>query len=458
MYQRIFAFSRQCRSSLSQSQWIRYGAKVLLFIGRRLKVFANASTEMLRYPLLQCKYWVKKNAIRNKDTINVAFQMVHASAWKLGYLYSLLERTERFRPYVVICPHFPCSEEVQRLEFQECETLCRQRGYEFFETIQKGVNVPLNKTGMPKADIVFMQNSWERTLPQYKINAWSNALPCYVPYFFTMNILDKANYAKPFHKKLWRHFLESEWHEETARRYKRWYQKKNTYVSGYPGLDRFFLPEPYSDPWRAVTVSAEDNRKRIIYAPHHTISSDDAGLAYSTFEKNGWYMLELAMEYSDRCIFAFKPHPLLYDKLLESPEWGKTAADRYWEYWESLDNAFVVWGDYEDLFNTSDAMIHDCNSFLAEYLSTGKPTLFLMADSAVDERTNQFGKVLLNAHYKANEKEDIRDFLDTVVLNGFDKNKELRKKVVQNNLISNGSSASYKIFNHINIILNDRNN
>ncbi|WP_165385745.1 CDP-glycerol glycerophosphotransferase family protein [Spiribacter vilamensis] len=444
----LIASTRQWRFGQRGSESILIARSRLSAIKQKIKRVIGIPIAMPRYVFLRCKYWLKLKTIKKKKSINVAFQIVHASVWKLGYLYSLLEQNPRFYPYIVICPHSPSSEEEQKREFEECVALCDRRGYRFFETIQKGEAVSLDKTGMPRPDFLFIQNSYQRTLPQYKLSAWGDALPCYVSYFFTMNIHDRANYSKPFHKDLWRHFLESPWHESIAKKYKSWYEK-NTYVSGYPGLDRFLLPESFTDPWRSVAVSATDKRKRIIYAPHHTISNGDAGLAYSTFEEHCWLILELAEKYSDRCIFAFKPHPLLYEKVVKNPQWGKSAADKYWQSWESLGNGLAIYGDYEDLFNTSDAMMHDCNSFLAEYLATGKPCLFLMADNAVGDRINRFGRGLLDAHYKAYKKQQIVDFIDSVVIDGSDPEKERREKVIQENLLYRGDSASKKIFDHM---------
>ena len=80
------------------------------------------------------------------------------------------------------------------------------------------------------------------------------------------------------------------------------------------------------------------------------------------------------------------------------------------------------------MFRGSDAMIHDCNSFIAEYLYTRKPVLFLSGNTARIRSTfGQFGKDALDAHYTADNADAIRLFLDKTVLGGDDPKKPERE-------------------------------
>ena len=385
-------------------------------------------------------------SIKNKSKIKVAFQLIHASAWKCDVLYELLIKDPHFDPFVVICPHFPCSEHEREKEYQRCIDLCVDKNYQYVITRRNGTYLSLEALFHgDHPDVVFIQNAWERTLPQYQISAWSQSLVCYIPYFFTLNILFKSNYSKLFHSLLWVYFVESDWHRNQSIKYSR-FNMNNAVALGYPGLDRFLLPkETKKDSWPDSTAHVTA-KKRVIYAPHHTISTSDAGLAYSTFEKFGLTIQSKARELKEQFSFVFKPHPLLFDKLCDHPEWGKERAQRYWDDWESISGTPVVEGDYTDLFHDSDCLVHDCNSFLAEYLATGKPCLFLMNDEHIPERINEFGGHLLSAHYKAFVEDDIWGFLESVLLNKSDPMSDERRSARENYLTPpNGKSASENI-------------
>ena len=84
--------------------------------------------------------------------------------------------------------------------------------------------------------------------------------------------------------------------------------------------------------------------------------------------------------------------------------------------------------DYFQTFVNSDAMIHDCGSFTAEYLFTGKPCCYMLKN--VEEIRQTFlpiGQKCLDNYYKAFDKEEICSFIENVVLNGEDPLKEQRE-------------------------------
>jgi hypothetical protein len=351
--------------------------------------------------------------VKRKNQIGVAFQVVHASVWKLDHLYRLLERSQRFKPFVVICPFFSSSPEIRSKEYELTRKLCEKNGYLYFDSISLGLMVPLEKIAMPTPDIVFIQNAYDRTYPEYQSGSWKESLVCYVSYFFTMNILSEKNYGKAFHKKIWFYFLESRFHLRTAMKQRKSFDQRNLVVTGYPGLDPFLYPTDTEDPWRARSSSA-DSKIRVIYAPHHTVYEKEGGLGYSTFEDFSGAMLELAERHTDEFQFAFKPHPLLYEKLLNHPDWGPSRTNHYWKRWEALPGCLVEEGDYTALFQHSDALIHDSNSFLAEYLSTGKPALFLLTRMKPTQKLNEAGQRMLQCHAIAGSQPEIEEFLTTL--------------------------------------------
>lgn len=414
------------------------------------------------YLLLAPVFWIYRLYVRSitlrkinlilrqlKDStqpINVYFQLVDLSLFKYDRLYRIFENDKLFNPLIVVCPRTGNIADVHS-DYEKCIDYCISAGLKYIPTIHSGVSITLKELNLLEApSIVFLQNSWDITDYKYKIRQWKNSLPCYSSYFFTLNTLYSHNYNKVFHLRLWKHFLETPQHLADANRYDTSAFSQRI-VTGYPGLDRFMAARPTHDPWQHKD---KDNvLKRIIYAPHHTISSSDANLSYSTFEKTGSYILDIAHEYKDQCVFCFKPHPFLFKKLCANKDWGPEKTKAYWSAWENAPNTFVCDGDYEQLFLWSDALIHDCNSFLAEYLITGKQSLFLLHDDLVKTRLNTTGQMLLNAHYQARTKADIIEFINQILTDSQDPLKYRRTSAAKSIYANPDLLPSQSIYTHI---------
>ena len=64
------------------------------------------------------------------------------------------------------------------------------------------------------------------------------------------------------------------------------------------------------------------------------------------------------------------------------PDWGKVKADEYYELWRTMPNTLLADGTFTNLFEGSDAMVHDCGSFVVDYLYFGHPVMFVSKDIA----------------------------------------------------------------------------
>ena len=102
----------------------------------------------------------------------------------------------------------------------------------------------------------------------------------------------------------------------------------NCLCTGLPMTD-IYMQVSSDNPWKPQ----EKPKKQIIYAPHHTISSQE-WLHFSTFLTYSDTMLLLAKKYSDKVQFAFKPHPALRGKL--EYMWGKEKTDNYYQEWATV--------------------------------------------------------------------------------------------------------------------------
>ena len=181
--------------------------------------------------------------------------------------------------------------------------------------------------------------------------------------------------------------------------------RENMITCGYPKMDRM-----------ADIPRRPDRAKTILICPHHTLSREVGEiLAISTFLKFSDFFLRLPAMFPD-VRFVFRPHPLLFPRLETGDWWGRKKTDAYRAAMTAMPNVeFQQGGDYFETFVNSDAMIHDCGSFMAEYFYTGRPQCYLMeAPGALDSQLTSFGKRLQEHVEHACTEEEIVAFVRRV--------------------------------------------
>lgn len=394
----------------------------------------------------QSNYSKIVDVLKKKEKIKVAFFLIHNSVWKYDLLFKLFQENSRYEPFVVICPYIAFGEERMIEDLKKSEDFVKSKKYPYYITYNFKTKewLDVNKELFP--DIIFYTNPWKLTKKKYYINNFRNVLNCYVPYFYQVTKHLEENFGGEVQNLSWKVFYESEIHLKFANKYSK-NKAKNVIISGYPGLDELlFNSKNIIDPWKIKNREI----KRIIWAPHHTISGQDAGLGFSNFERYANYFKELIENLNMNIQIAFKPHPILKSKLYQDNKWGKEKTDSYYEFWQNCNNGLLFEGNYIDLFNSSDAMIHDSGSFTVEYLSTGKPILYLLNSSKSLDSLNEVGKMAVEKHYLAEIEDQISKFILDVIINGNDYMRNERKQYINSFLLPpNNTKASENIYNYI---------
>lgn len=421
----------------------------------RLKLmFAYKDALRTRIPFLyrlminnaQKKAYKAAARLKAKEKIEVAFLLTMPSMWKLDYVYSRMQKSKKYHPYVVICPYSnfkSFSEQSLHETLKRTEDFVKSRGFEYIIPYSKetGKWEDIKKTLNP--DIVFFTTPYRDVLPQYYYYNFADRLTCYVPYGFgTWNVY-ALNYQQIAISLYGLNFTETPIHQGFAQKYAA-SKGANFVVTGYPGTE-VYLDKEYVSPdvWETKNVQM----KRVIWAPHHTIDSTD-DVQWSTFLDYCENMLEIAERYKEKIHFAFKPHHLLKFKLMQL--WGVDRTNAYYKRWETMQNGQLEEADYRDLFIHSDAIMHDCGGFTTEYLFTKKPALYLMLDEEHNNMFNDFGRLSFQQYYKAYNADDIIRFLEEVVLKGNDPMKESREQFFEKYLAPyNGKMPSENIIEAI---------
>ncbi|MBR6067864.1 MAG: CDP-glycerol glycerophosphotransferase family protein [Bacteroidales bacterium] len=370
--------------------------------------------------------------LRNKKRIDVAFLLTIPGMWKSDYLFKALSNNPKYHPYIVIYPYSVFKGfDKQEIEstIENTRIFVERKGFEYIVPYNTELNKWEDIRETLKPDIVIFTTPYKDIPPQYFIYNFKNTLTCYVPYGFSSLNLYKINYDLIFHNLVGLHFVETEIHRQTAMENSR-NKAENVVVTGYPGTEVFLRPDYHpSEVWKPQ----ETDKKRIIWAPHHTIDGD---FAISSFLQFYDTMTKLAKEYGDKVQFVFKPHQLLKFKLQQI--WGIERTEKYYSQWQEMPNCQLEESSYVDLFLTSDAMIHDCGSFTTEYLFTKKPVMYLIKNDDFISKFSTFGLMSFNNHYHGRTEDDVRNFIESVVINRNDTMREQREDFFNKYLAPNG--------------------
>lgn len=377
-----------------------------------------------------------------KERINCVFLALFDSVWKYDNVYRLMEKDTRFNPIILVCPIVNYGKENMYENMETSYNTFKGKGYHVIRSYCIETDEYLDLRKELKPDIIFYTNPYRGLIDdRYYIDNFKDILTVYTPYFFCTNKDFHLSFNEPLHNLVWRRYLETEIHKQYAEKYSL-NKGRNVVVTGAPGIDDLINPNYHSlDVWQDKT----HKKKRIIWAPHHTITPVGV-IFYSCFLKYADFLLDLAKKYEESVEICFKPHPILRNRLYLV--WGKEKTDDYYNQWNTGCNTSLSEGQYMDLFLTSDAMLHDSASFIVEYLYTGKPVLRTLNGQDLKEQFSEFGLSCLDCHYKSNNEEDIEQFIQNVI-NGVDPMKEQRTKFVNEVLMPKGGMASQNIINDI---------
>lgn len=369
--------------------------------------------------------WLQVIKIRFQSRpVNVAFFAMSLSLWRYQRVFEIMQKNPRFHPFIVLTPCARFSPEQQKQELNQLEKYFKSRDIPYinWDFAKDAPSMPLN--GKLKPGIIFYAQPYSESVPaSVSYDNMKQSLFCYCQY--GMGPYDEPwAYNQAFYNIAWRLFYARQRDLEAARRFAL-NRGRNVIVTGYTNIDFYLDPETQTDVWK----QGNDGKKRLIWAPHFTINARNKGLyRHSNFLWMAPIMINLAQQYADNLQIAFKPHPFLLKELYKHPAWGKEKADAYYQQWATMSNTQLETGDYLDLFRSSDAMIHDCSSFLVEYLYLNKPVMFVAPN--VDEVRKSFapfGRNSLEQHYVAVAADDIIDFISGVVIGGNDTLRESRE-------------------------------
>ena len=377
--------------------------------------------------------------IARKKKIKVGFVLYDTSMWCGDDLYNLFANNERFETTIFLCLYNSSNELILK-NFRHGFDQLKSRGLNVVEL--KGENAPV-----PTQDVLILLTQYFHLFPiaLREKSLTLKTLMTYIPYTFDISRLN--NYVFTIYHITWKIFFPSPAILEIRDKQVKVGMPRGLY-SGYPKLDIFFKRDKeFQFDWKMIRPDA----KKIIWAPHHSIEAN-LRVSYATFQWNYKFMYEFAKNHPETS-WIVKPHPNLFFKVIKEKVFPSVAAfEKYLKAWDALPNAQVYTGAYyQAIFATSDGMIHDSASFIAEYQYVNKPMIYLTRET---QTYNELGEEILNASYLVDgqDLEGIVAVIQRVIIEGDDYKAAERKAVFDKSLNypeANGMLASEFIFKSI---------
>lgn len=395
-----------------------------------------------KYKEIKEKQLSALDVAKTKDHIKVTFFLIISSNWKYDSVYKAFDGKEHYSPSVVICPLVGHGDDAQKEEMLKAKMLCEINKYNYFESWDDTSNTWKDIKSILKPDIIFFSNPHNITRDEYCIDNYLDSLTCYVPYSIRTDHLVDLAFNSPFQQLTWINFYETIIHKEIAEECTE-NRGANVVVVGYPTVEMI----------DSCSLNKTQNKiKKIIWAPHWTINESPL-LNRACFLEYHKFFIELAKQYIDLVEIVLRPHPFLKRTLYDLDGWGKKRTDDYFDLWQTSTNLSINEGDYCELFASSDILVHDSVSFLAEYLVTGKPAIFTKRKVDSDPPFNKFGILCLEAHYICKSTEQLHDLIVDLLFNDKDIKVNDRQSLVKKYLRL-GKTASENIFTTIEESLN----
>lgn len=382
---------------------------------------------------------------RGNRPLRFAFYVMYATDFGESEVFSIMASDSDFIAKLVVVPDIARGKEHLKKTYNETKQFLIEKFGSEYILDGYDINSDTFYDYSEDFDIISLNCPYREMSHEYhqiEYLSKKNVLTIYGVYsFLAVNYHAKTIFPRLDFSLLWKCFLDTEYSLPSCKK-NTIYHGKNAVVFGYSKMDGL-----------AKYENITNQRKKIILAPHHTINTP--ALPLSNFLSYYDLILELP-DLFPNVDFVFRPHPLLFVNLVNKKYWTENQVS---EYIKKLNEKGIVYsysGGYFDLFASSDAIIHDCGSYITEWLFTGKPCCFVAKDNTIFDFFSELGKESIKYYTIAYSREQIIEFINNVVLNKNIK-KYSNSSIINNKIMLNYPNVSKKIVDFLRLRKNNRN-
>lgn len=373
---------------------------------------------------------------RGQTPIRFACYVMYATDFAEKEVFSIMINDDDFDPKVVIIPDISRGQKHMISNYNETKRFLENKFGNNY--LLDGYDVTSNSffDFSDKFDIIAMNNPYDEMAHKFHRIEYlckKNLLLISTTYaFLALNYTQNHIFPRFEFNLLWKYFIDTEYGFKECKQ-KSLYKAKNVLVYGYPKMDTF-----------AKCIETQRIRKRIIIAPHHTVNV--SSLPLSNFMKYYNLIPELPDLFPE-IDFIFRPHPLLFTNLINKRYWTEKQVTNYLTTIKSKNIIYSTDGDYLELFKNSDAIIHDCGSYITEWLFTGKPCCFVANDKSIFNFFSPLGLECIKNYTIAYSREQIIDFIKNVMDNNI--SDYPNQEILKNKVMINYPNVSQRIVNYL---------
>ena len=365
--------------------------------------------------------------IQNKDRIKVVFVCWRPSVW--GSLKSVYEAMKADNHFEVIILTIPNKKQLPDLELNH--EIYESEGAEDFwkgDNVLSGYNYETGEwfdLQTLKPDYVCFQQPYNacRTFTQKSWVVRKYAKLFYVHYasnFIGSGVLEESN-PPDFVKDISLYFNQSQMDYDLIHEYLKKTNNTTTkqFLTGFPRYDNL---EQYNNSESPLwSYPRTKNCFRLIWTPRWCTNEGNCCF----FDYKDWFI-----EYSKNhpnLDFIFRPHPQAFLNWISSGELSEPEAEAYKNEYEKLPNTRIDNSkEYLSTFYSSDCMVTDVSSIVADYFLTGKPIIYCHKKDCF----NDFSRKLSEGFYWVRNHKELEATL-TMLQAGEDPLKQKRQDLIK---------------------------
>ena len=206
-----------------------------------------------------------------------------------------------------------------------------------------------------------------------------------------------------------------------------------TKLTGFPRYDNLSQYQNIdSNNWN---YKKELNKKRIIWTPRWC--TNEGNCSFFDYKDK---LLDY-IENNENIDFIFRPHPQAFLEWNATGELPENKANDYKERYHKLSNAKIdKQKEYLTTFYSSDIMITDISSIVAEYFLTGKPIIYCHKKDCF----NDFSRKISEGFYWVHNWDELQKTIE-MLISGNDQLKEKRQEIIKNEFYIPEKGAGYTI-------------
>lgn len=390
-----------------------------------------------------------KEKAKSGSKIKVAFFVMYESIFPAQPLFEMMSEDPFFETNIVVITHYSTyygySKELILANYNKAYQALSEKypKHSVLKSYDPATDDYSDFAG--DFDIVFLESPYMHLSHPYYLGDHflnNDVLTAHINYGYIIAQHTMLTVGSVPYSTFWKVFVENYVFKNDASNYEE-LKGENLEVSGSVRMDALA---------KFMETTHIRKRKKIIIAPHHACIPNPCDKEEANFFKYAKLYLELPKMYPD-IDFVYRPHPYAMDSFALHEGWSVQKVDEYINTLKSYDNVtYSGGGEHLHLFADSDGIIHDCGSFLCEYLFTYKPACFVLRPGDMvnpEKYFNVLGRECLENCYKAFSEEDIINFIEEVIIKDKDVMEKERRKFVDKKLKINYPVSTKNVINFI---------